>query len=129
MDDLNRRILEIPEEKIRLTNSGRLDFPVIPKLCIGRDCFKRSKVLGGYTKYDKSEKCKSCLWYLLHRRRYTAYFPCPEPEWISRNQKFTKCRIEVRNNHLGIWLTKIDNLREEAYKELLPDIVRAYEVC
>ena len=131
MDDLNRRILEIPEEKIRLTNSGRLDFPVIPKLCIGRDCFKKNKMLGGYSGYDKSENCKSCLWYLLQKRRFhTPVVISNDLEWIKRNQKFEVCRVGVVTYYNpSAWLRGIDYLRDETYKKMLPDIVRAYEVC
>ena len=129
MDDLNRRILGIPEEKIRLTNSGRLDFPVIPKLCIGRDYFKMN--MDGYSGYDKSKNCKSCLWYLLQKRRFhTPVIISNNLEWIKRNQKFVVCRVGVVTyNNSDAWLRGIDYLGNETYKKMLPDIVRAYEVC
>ena len=131
MDDLNSRILRIPVEKLRITKKGRLDFPIITKLCMGRDCFKKSKTtVGEYSRYEKSEWCKSCLWYLLKRRKLnTPVTTSNDLEWIRRNQKFVVCHIGTVTCYNGAWLKKIDDLQEESYEKMLPDIIRAYEVC
>ena len=131
MENINSRILKIPIEKLRITKKGRLDFPIITKLCIGRDCFKKSKTVGGYSRYEKSERCKSCLWYLLQKRRFhTLVTISNDLEWIRRNQKFVVCHVgTVTYYNLGAWFKEIDDLQEESYKKMLPDIIRSYEVC
>jgi len=120
-------ILGIPVDELRMTDKGRLDFPDIYKVCLGKH--KIQNLSGSkYKHYGLNKKCKTCLWYCLGDRlmseggtRYKIF------KWIKRNQKFSVCRVEVKNIDLDIWRTKIDELQEDTYNNFLPDILKAYE--
>lgn len=120
-------ILGIPVDELRLTDKGRLDFPDIYKICLGK---RKIQNLSGskYKHYGLNKKCKTCLWYCLGDRIMseggTIYMSL---KWIKRNQKFSVCRVEIKNIDLDIWRTKIDELQEDIYNNFLPDILKAYE--
>ena len=120
-------ILGIPIDKLRITPGGRLDFPDIYKICLGKHKI-RSLSRSKYYYYGINEKCKTCLWYFLGDRIMseggTRFMSL---KWIKRNQKFSVCRVEVKTIDLDIWRTKIDELQEDIYNNFLPDILKAYE--